>query len=215
MWDLPRPGLEPVSPALAGGFSTTAPPGKPQRITFDSLTCPHLVFLSSVNGLTIWLVIQTESLTFKLLSFFVSRRVSNPCSSPINSGSISNYFSLYIQRPGPGQHSLSLGHWNNCTAGLSVSTLASRQCFLCKVARVFLNGSHLPTHLLWLLSVLSLLWFIHPSTIQTMPIFLNSPNSVLPPLRFFAFVLKHRIPISQFLAFCNRCCLCQECSSLS
>ena len=30
MWDLPRPGLEPVSPALAGGFSTTAPPGKPQ-----------------------------------------------------------------------------------------------------------------------------------------------------------------------------------------
>ena len=29
MWDLPRPGLEPVSPALAGRFPTTAPPGKP------------------------------------------------------------------------------------------------------------------------------------------------------------------------------------------
>ena len=29
MWDLPRPGLEPASPALAGRFSTTAPPGKP------------------------------------------------------------------------------------------------------------------------------------------------------------------------------------------
>ena len=29
MWDLPRPGLEPVSPALASRFSTTAPPGKP------------------------------------------------------------------------------------------------------------------------------------------------------------------------------------------
>ena len=28
-WDLPRPGLEPVSPALAGRFSTTVPPGKP------------------------------------------------------------------------------------------------------------------------------------------------------------------------------------------
>ena len=30
-WDLPRPGpgLEPMSPALAGRFSTTAPPGKP------------------------------------------------------------------------------------------------------------------------------------------------------------------------------------------
>ena len=29
MWDPPRPGLEPVSPALAGRFSTTAPLGKP------------------------------------------------------------------------------------------------------------------------------------------------------------------------------------------
>ena len=28
-WDPPRPGPEPVSPALAGRFSTTAPPGKP------------------------------------------------------------------------------------------------------------------------------------------------------------------------------------------
>ena len=31
MWDLPGPGLEPVSPALAGGFLTTEPPGKPQK----------------------------------------------------------------------------------------------------------------------------------------------------------------------------------------
>ena len=31
MWDLPRPGLEPVCPALAGRFSTTAPPGKPNN----------------------------------------------------------------------------------------------------------------------------------------------------------------------------------------
>ena len=29
MWDLPGPGLKPVSPALAGRFSTTAPPGRP------------------------------------------------------------------------------------------------------------------------------------------------------------------------------------------
>ena len=34
MWDLPRPGLEPVSPALAGRFSTTAPPGKPLCLIF-------------------------------------------------------------------------------------------------------------------------------------------------------------------------------------
>ena len=32
MWDLPGPGPEPVSPALAGGFLTTAPPGKPRDL---------------------------------------------------------------------------------------------------------------------------------------------------------------------------------------
>ena len=36
MWDLPRPGLEPVSPALAGRFSTTAPPGKSRIPDFFS-----------------------------------------------------------------------------------------------------------------------------------------------------------------------------------
>ena len=29
-WDRPGPGLEPVSPSLAGGFLSTAPPGKSQ-----------------------------------------------------------------------------------------------------------------------------------------------------------------------------------------
>ena len=32
MWDLPRPGLEPVFPALAGRLSTTAPSGKPPLV---------------------------------------------------------------------------------------------------------------------------------------------------------------------------------------
>ena len=39
MWDLPRPGLEPVSPALAGRFSTAAPPGKPQAAFIEHLLC--------------------------------------------------------------------------------------------------------------------------------------------------------------------------------
>ena len=29
MWDLPWPGIEPVSPAMAGGFFTTESPGSP------------------------------------------------------------------------------------------------------------------------------------------------------------------------------------------
>ena len=34
MWDLPGTGLEPMSPALAGGFLTTAPLGKPLLFIF-------------------------------------------------------------------------------------------------------------------------------------------------------------------------------------
>ena len=34
MWDLPGPGLKPVSPALAGEFLTTALPGKPLLFCF-------------------------------------------------------------------------------------------------------------------------------------------------------------------------------------
>ena len=45
MWDLPRPGLEPVSPALAGRFSTTVPPGKPSSAHFKKF---FLFFLTSL-----------------------------------------------------------------------------------------------------------------------------------------------------------------------
>ena len=57
MWDLPRPGLEPVSPASAGRSSTTAPPGKPHLLSilinlpfldispkWDHIICGPLVF---------------------------------------------------------------------------------------------------------------------------------------------------------------------------
>ena len=37
MWDLPGPGHEPVSPALAGRPSTTAPPGKPRCLLFNNV----------------------------------------------------------------------------------------------------------------------------------------------------------------------------------
>ena len=37
MWDLPRLGLEPVPPALAGRFSTTAPPGKPYQFIIKDI----------------------------------------------------------------------------------------------------------------------------------------------------------------------------------
>ena len=31
-WNIPEPGMQPMSPALAGRFSTTEPPGKSSRV---------------------------------------------------------------------------------------------------------------------------------------------------------------------------------------
>ena len=58
-WDPPRPGLEPVSSALAGRFSTTAPPGKPRGlyilkcICLDRLYILFLSILINKNGANI------------------------------------------------------------------------------------------------------------------------------------------------------------------
>ena len=38
MWDLPRTGFEPVSPALAGGLFITEPPGKPPLPLLSNLS---------------------------------------------------------------------------------------------------------------------------------------------------------------------------------
>ena len=49
-WDLPGPGIKPVSPALAGGLLTTAPPGKSlfnwflPRLFFFFFTLKHRFF---------------------------------------------------------------------------------------------------------------------------------------------------------------------------
>ena len=43
MWDLPGPGLEPISLALAGRFSTTAPPGKPESANLGQLLIQDLL----------------------------------------------------------------------------------------------------------------------------------------------------------------------------
>ena len=73
MWDLPRPGLEPVSPALAGRFSTTVPPGKPLIYLF-------LVFIISLFLLAFGLICSSFSsflrLEFKLLISFLFSSVN-------------------------------------------------------------------------------------------------------------------------------------------
>ena len=43
MWNLPRPGNEPVSPALAGRFLTTGPPERSPSVCSCSVLCARLV----------------------------------------------------------------------------------------------------------------------------------------------------------------------------
>ena len=39
-WDLPRRGIEPMYPAMAGQFLTTGPPGKPSAILIHTVLTP-------------------------------------------------------------------------------------------------------------------------------------------------------------------------------
>ena len=56
VWDLPGPGLEPMSPALAGGFLTTEPPGK--SLCFSLwlwfIVLSHCSLFSSTSPNTWW-----------------------------------------------------------------------------------------------------------------------------------------------------------------
>ena len=49
MWDPPRPGLEPVSPALAGELSTTAPPGKPLSLILNATISVEIILCNILN----------------------------------------------------------------------------------------------------------------------------------------------------------------------
>ena len=79
MWDLPGPGLQPVSPALAGGFSTSAPPGKPARLHLNQFN-----FSTAFGAWPSKYVIMV--LTECLLCYLVLRTVSFfiPCSQSGN-----------------------------------------------------------------------------------------------------------------------------------
>ena len=83
----PRPGIEPMSPALAGGFLTTTPSGRSSALNsfllhfFCSDSGPYIVslygvhwlsiFLSFSFGSSIWMIsTNLASNTLVLFSFF-------------------------------------------------------------------------------------------------------------------------------------------------
>ena len=59
MWDLPGPGIKPMSPALAGGFFTTESPGK-----------SYGIFFNFQSALTIWQRFRKLLLWFYLYVFY-------------------------------------------------------------------------------------------------------------------------------------------------
>ena len=66
MWDLPRPGLKPASPTLAGGFLTTAPPGKsPKTILKKS------ILEEGGKHVSLFIIIYLWKENKKLIVFFI------------------------------------------------------------------------------------------------------------------------------------------------
>ena len=70
MWDLPRPGLEPVSPALAGRLSTTAPPGKPCTVFFKFVDIKSFI-LSSYYSFEVYGICKNAPFLFLMLIIFI------------------------------------------------------------------------------------------------------------------------------------------------
>ena len=62
MWDLPVPGMEPVSRALDGRLFATEPPGKP---------CPSFLFAKSGNLECYWWVVCPWLIGFASQSFLI------------------------------------------------------------------------------------------------------------------------------------------------
>ena len=65
VWDLPGPGIEPMSPALAGRFSTTEPPRKFPTTIFICVSMPNCI----CSFWKTWSAFSTCSLSFYFKSF--------------------------------------------------------------------------------------------------------------------------------------------------
>ena len=50
MWEVPRSGIEPVSPALAGKFLTTGPQGSPREVFLNASKGDYLILFSLAEG---------------------------------------------------------------------------------------------------------------------------------------------------------------------
>ena len=77
MWDLPRPGTEPVSPALAGRFLTTGPP-KDSQVLFLKTRVPSVDEGMNQQQCYKWPVDESISETFSQNKFVLySKSICN------------------------------------------------------------------------------------------------------------------------------------------
>ena len=70
MWDPHRPGFEPMSPALAGRHSTTAPPGKPENslcvcvyiyVSLQAYSCIFVLTCNALHPLSLYVIFISPS----------------------------------------------------------------------------------------------------------------------------------------------------------
>ena len=129
MWDLPGPGIEAVFPALAGGFLTTAPPGKSLIHSLLSVWAHGFLFYSmSYNPLLPLFILMlrlSQLCTVSAYSCFpypvILSHIHHLMSTFLLPGtSRCSVLSLYFPCPSPGfchfskePHFLSVG--NRCT----------------------------------------------------------------------------------------------------
>ena len=86
MWDLPGPGLEPVSPELAGGFLTIAPPGKPRVCCFKPFKFVIIYSEAIENKYTLSVALASAGDPTPLSTFLCMRPVSSASLRPLKMG---------------------------------------------------------------------------------------------------------------------------------
>ena len=84
MWDLSGPGIESMSPALAGGFLSTAPPGKSQStyLNCTGLCVSTYVYTCDIITLKKWTYLSPSKFAF---APWESLSLSHPCPDPNHS----------------------------------------------------------------------------------------------------------------------------------
>ena len=119
MWFPPRPGPEPVSPAPAGRFSTTVPPGKP-LVFLKNLFIYLFIFLMLFLSAYILLIYVCMYVCMALLGLHFCARAFSSCGKrgPLFIGcgvhSSSRCAGLSLSRPLIAEHRLQTRRLSNC-----------------------------------------------------------------------------------------------------